>query len=184
MCSTRIHPDFRVPTSNLGLLHPGREKRTTSIHLCREGVSPPAPLCRGGWGGLFQRRSQAWPWPQELSSPPTPHFSRELPKPAQDRIMCTGYTTKRHQGPTRGSREEQREVARGPASEKRQVVSITLFPSFQPCGAGRGLMSGLNIVTLPPSGKSWTQLAGSTRGRRKGVPFTSSPSPKNSALPI
>lgn len=79
-----------LPISDLCLSHPGHENGTTSIHLCWEGVSALAPLGGGGWGGLFQRGSQAWPQPQELSSPPPPHFSRELPKPAQDRIMCTG----------------------------------------------------------------------------------------------
>ena len=54
---------------------------------------PPAQLCRG-WGRTFPEREPglALAPGAHVTPPPTPHFSRELPKPnpAQDRIMCTG----------------------------------------------------------------------------------------------
>lgn len=61
-----------------------------------EGVSAPCPAVQGGRGGTFPEREPGLaPAPgAHVTPPPTPHFSRELPKPnpAQDGIMCTGQT--------------------------------------------------------------------------------------------
>lgn len=68
---------------------------------------------------------------------------------------------------TWGSREKQREVERGPASEKTQVCpSPLLLPSSLTERAGRGLVGGLNMAG-PARGK---------RGLGHFVPFCKFPS--------
>jgi hypothetical protein len=58
----------------------------------RMGYRSPAQLCRGGEGGTFPEREPGLAQAPGAHVTPTPHFSRELPKPnpAQGRIMCTG----------------------------------------------------------------------------------------------
>lgn len=80
----------------------GEKHRYVSVSV-KEGHQPLPSCAREGGVGLFQKESQAWPGPQELTSPPTLHFSRELPKPkpAEDRIMCSGVD---HREGQQGSR--------------------------------------------------------------------------------
>ncbi|VFV47057.1 PREDICTED: hypothetical protein LOC100603494 [Lynx pardinus] len=72
-------------------------QRGRSTNVClflqRRGCRPPAQLCRG-WGRTFPEREPGLARAPgvHVTPTPTPHFSRELPKPnpAQDGIMWRG----------------------------------------------------------------------------------------------
>lgn len=114
------------------------------------GVGP-LPSYAGGGVGLFQRGSQAWPWPQELTSPHPPPLTSPGNCQSQTQLrtgLCVlGRPMERESKiQTWGSCEQkQRGIGEGPGSKKGQTVTITpsLLPFNLPPVRGRQRAEGL-----------------------------------------
>lgn len=166
LCSAKVHPDFRMPTSNLCVPHPVREKKDNKHTFVQGGGVSSCPPMQGRVGWTFPEREPGLALAPGALITPHPSLLQRAAKTSsgQDYVYWVDHGEASETEP-----REQREVERGPASEKRQVVSR---------GVGRGPMSGLNMATLP-SEKSWTQWLAQSGGG-----FYLLPSPHNSAQPI
>lgn len=114
--------------------------------------------------GLFQRGSQAWLGPQELTSPAPPPPPPPLTSPGNSRSQSqlrTGLCVlgrpwgERHDADLGEQREaESRErVERGPQSRKGWMVAITLIsPFLQPQGTESGREWKARVEPWPSSG--------------------------------
>lgn len=171
MVLTRVHLDFRVPASNFCLPHPGREKGTTSIHLCREGGVCFCSPVQGRVGWTFPEREPGLALAPGVLVTPHPSLLQRAAKASSGQDYVYWVDHGEAAGTDRpGGAERSRGRWRGDQHRRRDrlCASPLLLPSSLTGRAGRGLVGGLNISGWPSRGR---------RGFSHSVPFCKFPSP-------
>lgn len=160
MVLTRIHLDFRVPASNFCLPHPGREKGTTSIHLCREGGVCFCSPMQGRVGWTFPEREPGLALAPGVLITPHPSLLQRAAKASSGQDYVYWVDHGEAAGTDRpGGAERSRGRWRGDQHRRRDrlCASPLLLPYSLTGRAGRGLVGGLNISGWPSKGKERAQ---------------------------